>query len=267
MSNFWSSYAQGSDVSSRRSRIVVRHQETNEYFNLISFADEYQDLLAIHSCGDTVLDYPFPASGSWELQANAPTSALQLTYPVGTTPTSYLPNATYTVVGTSKMIFIGSKFQIDAQDFSSTGAFGFLDSYSNTRYKFVGGLPTDNFTCRPIDLSDHFWATGYQNFSVRFADSDGITLHLTTFQVLDWSDAIQDFSEIPIFPLVFYEKGTKEYSGRIAGELPDCWRIGIPVSTLFIADLMYCNAEGTSVMLKVFKDGMRSDRGIAVRYE
>lgn len=257
----------------RRSRIIVKHNETEEYFNLVQIANNYQEILVIHNCGDTIINLDRAQcitegrlNDFWDLQYNVPSSAVQLTYPEGTTPSGYLSTTTFTVIGTSQFIFIGSEFEKDSLAFSSTGIFGFLDSYDDTSYKIVGGLPTDNFTCYPLDLENHFWESGYQNFGIKFVE--GSTFLLTTFQVHDLSDLANSFTDIKLFPLIYFEESTAEYSGRIAGELYDCWRIANPGGGYEIRDRLYLgDVTGTSKMAMVFKDGEDLSTAIAVRYQ
>ena len=260
-------------VSKHRSRTVIQHIETGEYFGLTQIYNNYQEFLVFHNCGDTIinLDYLYMLNTGniddyWDLQFNVPSSAMQLTYPEGITPSEYLATAIYTVIGTSRFIFIASEFEKDSLAFSSTGIFGFLDSYDDTVYKIVGGLPTDNFTCYTQDLEHHFWESGFQNFGIKFVE--GSTFLLSTFQVHDLSDLVGDYSEITLFPLIYFEESAAEYSGRIAGKLRDCWRIANPGDSYEIRDRLYLgDAAGTCKMAMIFKDGENLSTAMAVRYQ
>ena len=254
-----------------KSRIIVKHKESGEYFNLVQITNDYQEYLVIHNCGETVKNLDWEQCSNenreeefWNLQYDCPSSSVLLSYPEGTT--DYYPAQMYTLIGTSQFVFIASEFVKDSEVFSSTGLFGFLKSYSETNFKVVGGLPTDNFTCYPMELQNHFWKTGYQNFSVKFVE--GTTFLLTTFQVHDLSDLEGNYSEPTLFPLVYFEESTEEYSGRIAGELYDCWRIVNPGDDYNIRDrISLTDVSGSSFTAMIFKDGTDISTAIAVRFE
>jgi len=273
MPDFWSileGYQRNTDPPAgvRESRLVVQHIETEECFNLIQKSYNYQEYLIIHSCADTIyqLSWSEFSSDWWRPNYNVPASVMTLTYPEGTTPSEFLGPSAFTVVGTSQFIFMASEFEKGGLDFSSEGIFGFLDAYDDLTYKIVGGLPADNLTLRPLDFQHHFWESGYQNFSVRFVD--GSTFHLTTFQVHDLSDLIEDFAAPYLLPLLYFEEGTEEYSGRIAGELHDCWRLGDDATSYNIGDHIYMGAaDGQSILGMVFKDGEDLVTGAVVRYK
>lgn len=270
MSTYWTSGTASQDpvAANRQSRLIIKHIETGEAFNLIQHSFDYQEILTVHSCADTIYRelYGQWSSDYWRLNYNVPASAVQLTYPVGTTPTAYLTEAQFTVVGTSQFIFVASSFDRGGSAFSSQGIFGFLDSYDDETYKVVGGLPTDTETLRPHDLEHHFWETGYQNFSARFVA--GTTFHLSTFQVHDYDDLGGSYAENYLLPLVYFERGVLEYSGRIAGELYDAWRLANDATSIDNGDILYLgDADGTSMLAKVFKDGEELSKAIAVRYQ
>lgn len=269
MSDYWTvedTYRSSSTATTHLSRIIVRHDETAAVFNLIQDSLDWQEVLVIHSCADTVYQFSWAEYGTdwWRLNYNVPASVIQLAYPEGSSPTEFLTNAKYYLVGTSQFIFIASKFDIDSVGFSSQGIFGFLDSYDEEQYKIVGGLPTNNFTLHPYDLEHHFWETGFQNFSVRYVDPAGITQHQTTYQAHDYEDFDGDYATNYLLPVIFFEEGTEEYSGRIAGELHDMWRIANDASD-------FSNGEkfdlGSGKMAFIFKDGEETNVGMAVRYQ
>ncbi len=269
MSTFWEvlpgSLQTSIEADDHKSRIVVKHIETNEYFNLIQFSYEYQEFLVFHNCGETVInaDYGNPGNNYYDLQWNAPASVMQLTYPADS---EFLLAVGYSIVGTSQFIFIASKFDKGDNDISSQGMFGFIDSYSDIICKVTGGLPTNNFTFRPITLQHHFWESGYQNFTMKLIQNAEFDL-LTTFQVHDLSDLVGSYYDRYLFPLIYFEQGSEDYSGRIAGQIHDCWYAELD-QTYANAHLMYADISGASDRsLRVFRDGENADSYVAIRLD
>jgi len=266
LSTYWT-YITGSnriDESERKSALMVKHLETGEYFNLLQITDDYQELLILHNCGDTVPTEYWTQDDYYTPQYNTPAASIVLTYPSGTSV--YAERNLFTVIGSSQFISITSHFVKGATTYNSTGYFGFLASYSDITYKVVGGLPTDNFTFYPITLQDHFWNTGYQNFSTKFVE--GSTFMLTTVQVHDWTSLINDYSTINLFPLVYFEESTETNAGRILGELKDMWGIVNIASDFEINDIIYLgDADGTSTLARVYKDGEDETKAVAIRYQ
>jgi len=274
MSNFWTileSYDHREIELEfiRESRLIVKHIETEECFNLIQrYSREsggYEELLIIHSCGDIIYQQSESEFGDdwYRPNYNVPASLMALSW---TDQIYTYPPVDYTLVGTSQFIFMASDFEKSGSDFSSEGIFGFLDSYDDFTYKIVGGLPTDNLVLQPEDYQHHFWESGFQNFSIRFVD--GSTFHLTTFQVHDLSDLVEDFTTPYLLPLLYYEEGAEEYSGRIAGELYDCWRLGDDATSYDAGDHIYMgDVDGQSILGMVFKDGEDLTTGVVVRYQ
>jgi hypothetical protein len=272
MSNYWENwgwhaYELGDE---RKGRLMVRHKESGEVFNLIQHCYNFQEILTIHSCADTIYRELYSEWGVddyYRLNYNVPSSSMQLTYPVGTTPVAYFGSVRFTLVGTSKMIFIGSDAEKDGADFSSQGVFGLLNSYDGNQYKFTGGLPMNNKTMRAFDFEHHFWESGYQNLSMKFVE--GSTFHLTTFQVHDYSEFGQNsYDQNYLFPLTVFENSGPGYSGRIAGGIPDCWRLANNANSLATGDDIWMGdtVAGASIMGRLFKDGESLTNAMVVRY-
>jgi hypothetical protein len=252
------------DVANHQARVVIRHREHDEYFNLIQFPYNYEEILVIHNIGETIInaDYDSPGSDYYDLQWNTPASAVCLNYPVGVPAAAY-NIADYVIVGTSYWVFVASVFDKDGNDFSSQGQFGFLDPYGSIVNKFVGGLPTNNFTFRPHDYEHHYWEDGYQNFSMK--SIDGMTWDMqTTYEVHDNSDFDENFPLDYLFPLVYFEDGTPDYSGRIAGEIQDTW-YAVVGQTFFNKDTGYLDGVAGTPTVMLFGDGENKDKKMAIR--
>lgn len=272
MSNYWDRWGARGLISGdeRESRIMVRHKESGEVFNLIQHSYNFQEILTIHSCADTIyreLYSEWGNDGYFRMNYNVPSSSFQLTYPVGTTPASYSDPVRFTIVGTSQVVFMGNQAEKDGAPFSSQSIFGFLNSYDGLRYKITGGIPMDNRTMRALDFEHHFWETGYQNFSTKFVE--GSTFHLTTFQVHDYTEfGLVNYDQNYLFPLTYFENGGRGYSGRIAGVIPDCWRLANKADGFSSGDEFWLGdtATGASMMGRIFKDGVNPDKAIVARY-